>query len=296
MSNKYPVYEVDPKWMIDPESMGSKQKFWYRNPADDFGSVWLFKYPRSNSGEHWAEKIAAEVAGALDIPHARVELAVCGEIRGTVTESFVSSQETLMHGNELLGLAISDYNPAQSRRPPRHNLDNIFRILENVCAGMDPLYSEKLKTQFADYLVLDAIIGNTDRHHENWGVLLDVNEETLLGLAPSFDHASSLGRELSNARRKRHLAEETIGNYSAGGRGGIYWSEDDSRRPRPLNLVSRAIASYADVFRSALEKLAMLEERNILEAVSRIPDEWMTSPERDFATAMMRHSLERLRG
>ena len=296
MTELYPMYQVDPNWMIDPESMGSKQKFWYRNPDDYSGSAWLFKYPRSNSGEHWSEKIAAEIAQVLDIPHARVELAVCENVRGTATESFVGSLETLMHGNELLALSMSDYNPDQIRRPPRHNVDNIFRILEYVCTGMDPGFSDMLKTQLASYLILDGLIGNTDRHHENWGVLMGEDQEVLLGLAPSFDHASSLGRELSDERRLRHLAEETIGKYLAGGRGGIYWSENDSRRPNPLDLAGRAIASYADVFRPGLEKLAMLAGSNILGVVNRIPDEWMTKPERDFAVAMMRHSLEQLRG
>lgn len=40
---------------------------------------WLFKYARLSNGqvtgEHWAEKVASEVAGLLHIPHARVELA-----------------------------------------------------------------------------------------------------------------------------------------------------------------------------------------------------------------------------
>ena len=42
----------------------------------------LFQYPRPDAGERWAEKIAAEVAGLLRIPHAPAELAVAGTERG----------------------------------------------------------------------------------------------------------------------------------------------------------------------------------------------------------------------
>ena len=68
MPDYYPVIEVDPDWAFDPESMGTKRKFWYSNPAEEESSPdWLFKYPRPEIlGEHWAEKIAAEIAGALD--------------------------------------------------------------------------------------------------------------------------------------------------------------------------------------------------------------------------------------
>ncbi|MYC29601.1 MAG: hypothetical protein F4X65_05860 [Chloroflexi bacterium] len=296
MPEYYPVIEVDPDWMLDPESMGTKQKFWYSNPADDSGSTWLFKYPRRDSGEHWAEKIAAEIAQLLTIPHGHVELAVCEGIRGTTTESFVSSRETLMHGNELLGLLVDNYNPGQRRRPTQHNLDTIFLVLQLTCEQLSPDLIDTTKAQFASYLILDALIGNTDRHHENWGVLLDESQENSLKLAPSFDHASSLGRELSDERRRRHLAEQTIGNYAARARGGIFESEDDNRRPGPLELACQAIESYADVFRPGLEELAMLEEGNILEVLNRVPEEWMTDPGKDFAVAMMRNSLEQLGG
>ena len=45
---------------------------------------------------------------------------------------------------------------------------------------------------WAGYLVFDAWIANTDRHHENWGVLIDRRDGSSR-LAPSFDHGSSLG-------------------------------------------------------------------------------------------------------
>lgn len=295
MTNEYPVYAVDSLWMIDPESMGSKEKFWYRDPSDDTGTAWLFKYPRPNSGEHWAEKIAAEVAQVLEIPHGRVELATCQGTRGTITESFIVFNETLVHGNELLTLAMSHYNPDQRRRPTQHNLDNIFWVLEHICAAINPDLGDRMKTQFAEYLVFDAIIGNTDRHHENWGTMLDYDERIPLRLAPTFDHASSLGRELSDERRIRHLAENTLGRYVARGRGGIYWSEDSGRQPCPLELVGQAFESYSDIFRPGLEKLANLGEGNILETLSRIPEYWITDSEKDFAAAMMQYNLEELR-
>ena len=40
--------------------------------------------------------------------------------------------------------------------------------------------------------MLDAWISNVDRHHENWGLVL--TKERAVHLAPSYDHASSLGR------------------------------------------------------------------------------------------------------
>jgi|WetSurMetagenome_2_1015567.scaffolds.fasta_scaffold534465_2 hypothetical protein len=45
----YPVIEIQPDWILEPEEMGSKDKFWFR---DTEGTDWLYKYPQSNTGQH----------------------------------------------------------------------------------------------------------------------------------------------------------------------------------------------------------------------------------------------------
>ena len=74
MSEFYPIVTVEPEWVLGGEDMGSKEKFWYYETGEGKKNC-LFKYSRKHTGEHWAEKIAAEVAACLDILHAKVELA-----------------------------------------------------------------------------------------------------------------------------------------------------------------------------------------------------------------------------
>ena len=58
---------------------------------------------------------------------------------------------------------------------------------------------------FVGYLVLDALIGNTDRHEENWAVIVS---ESGRYLAPTFDHASSLGFLLSDPQRLERMSSK----------------------------------------------------------------------------------------
>ena len=95
MSGPYKILEVQSDWQIAVEEMGSKEKFWYRNPDPDPDTDWLFKFPQCNTGQHWAEKIAAEVADQLGTLHAKVELAEFQGNRGPVTESFASGGREL---------------------------------------------------------------------------------------------------------------------------------------------------------------------------------------------------------
>ena len=104
MPRHYPIVEVQKEWTLAPEFMGTKDKFWYRSPSQN--TDWLFKYPRPNSGEHWAEKIAAEVADLLGVLHAKVELATFEKYRGSASESFTRGERELTHGNQILAGAV----------------------------------------------------------------------------------------------------------------------------------------------------------------------------------------------
>ena len=313
MSEFYPIVTVEPEWVLEGEDMGSKEKFWYRETGVNKRNC-LFKYPRKHTGEHWAEKIAAEVAVRLDILHARVELAKFGEERGSATESFAGGLRVLAHGNQLLGRAVSSYDPEVQFRQSAHTLDNIWATLDSTFTKLEDI--TPVKRQFAEYVVLDAVIGNTDRHHENWGQLLifkgqrkprsrsrrrDKRRRRRVeyyreeSLAPSFDHASSLGRELRDEKRDRLLNEDRVGHYAEKGHGGIYWSGDERRGPSPLELVRRATHAYRDLFQPALAKLDRLEEGSLRNVIDRVPSDWMSPSARKFAVALMCYNLEQLR-
>ena len=292
MNRPYPIVEIQEEWVLAPEAMGSKDKFWYQQPED--GSKWLFKYPRENRGEHWAEKIAEAVADHLQIPHAKVELAVFDGSPGSTTESFIADDAELVHGNQILTNTTQNYDPDVKFGQSDHTLRNIWRALDRTFIESEG--SDNAKRQFAGYVVLDALIGNTDRHHENWGVAIEWTGKEWVGfLAPSFDHASSLGRERTDESRRRILDENQVGRYVERGRGGIYWTPDARRAPGPLQLAQLSAGRYPHLFRPALENLKSLSDSSLLQIVSKVPDGWMSEAAKRFAVALMRYNLEKLK-
>lgn len=292
MPDPYPIIEVKREWAIAPEDMGSKEKFWYLHSNVE-KELWLFKYPHSDSGEHWAEKIAAEVANLLEIPHARVELGIFEKNRGSVTKSFTQEDRNLILGNQMLAGTLHNYDYSKKRHHSSHTLANIWKAMDRVFEI--PETAERAKRRIAEYLVLDAVIGNVDRHHENWGILWWRMDAHWAGfIAPSFDHASSLGRELKDTKRNLKLAENGIGAYVEKGRGKICWSEDDQYGPSPLELVRRASRQYPEHFRPALRKLENLDKKYLNDLVNRVPGDWMSPSAKEFAIALICYSLEQL--
>lgn len=293
MPKNYPVVVVDPERVDDPEEMGTKKKFWYRR-ADKEEPAWLFKYPRSNTGEHWAEKIAAEIARALGVSHARVELAEFRGERGSASESFVVHGAELVHGNQILAWTTEGYDRTLKRGQTDHSFEKVWISFEQVFQEQPA--AEETRAAFAGYVVLDALIGNTDRHHENWGLLRRRAGDQWRGvLAPSFDHASALGRELSDERRGLLLEEDRVGWYSERGRGGIYWSGDAQYGPSPLKLVRAAVELHDSYFRGILERVAELSDSLVTEVVGRVPADWMSDTARTFVIELIRYNRNQLR-
>ncbi len=218
--------------------------------------------------------------------------------RGSATESFVRNGAELVHGNQILAGKVLGYHPEGAFRNSDHTLTNIWQAIDSVFATQED--TEKAKLQFAEYLVLDALIGNTDKHHENWGVLRERTDDGWRDtLAPSFDHASSLGRELLDVgpkkSRQRLLDEQRVGAYAEGGHGGIFWSERDKKAPSPLELVRLACAREPAPFQRALHSMNVLDTFLIGAVVDRVPENWMSSLARKFSLALMYYSADELR-
>ena len=202
-----PFADVDVSdWVsLDWEQRGGSKNLWL---VDLNERRWLFKPVTSHThrgqqvltGEDWSEKIAAEIAVVLDVPAAHVELAQRQGAPGIISAD-VTSGAHLGLGNELLHAHNPEYPRSKGGQVPGYSYEAIIDALlarqlaapEGAPADLDVV------GVFAGYLVLDALIGNQDRHHENWATL---SGGGLDRLAPSFDHASSLGFQLTDAGRQ----------------------------------------------------------------------------------------------
>ena len=290
----YGVLEVDPRSIEDIEQLGSKPKFWFYRGEER----WLFKEARGNTGEDWAEKVAAEIAPLIGVEAARVELAVARGKLGSATFNFVDSNagEVLVHGNELLAGHVLGYDKLKKQRQSDHTLENIRTAVQKVFREED---AEAILETLAGYAVLDAVIGNTDRHHENWGVLFSLELAVQAGrvrVAPSFDHASSLGRELLDSAREKHLESGTIRRYMKGGHGGIYISQDEKRGANPFDLVRFGVLRFPQYFIPSVKRAALIDMTAVAKIFDNMPVDRISPHARRFALEMIQLSVNELRG
>ena len=201
-------------------------------------------------------------------------------------EKFWYRKPELVHGNQVLEWTVGDYDPNIRFGQSDHSFENIWNSLDRVFEKREA--AEETEQGIAGYLILDAVIGNTDRHHENWGLLRRrVGSRWAGRLAPSFDHASSLGRELLDRKRLQLLKERRVRQYSEKGRGGIYWSRGARYGPSPLELVRKAVAAHPISFEASLERLTDLRDALVSEIVNWVPSDWMSRSAREFAIGLI---------
>ena len=281
------------------ENRGSRRKFWVL--GQDGETEWLLKFPRPGTGEHWAEKVAAETGGLIGVNTARVELARVGDQLATVCQSFMTGNDdmddddrpmtTWFHGSEFLDLVMGEYDTKRIRPNRGHNVKNIVRCVLKFSGygGLNPMRWDWILRDMASYVLLDGLIGNTDRHHENWMVAYTIDAGNVgFFVAPSFDHASSLGRELRDNRRERYLSSPTgVLDYIRRGRGGVFVDDNRLRAPSPLRLAQLIGRWKPDVGRYWTELLGTIPNEEFKSIINRVPDEFMSETAREFAYQMM---------
>lgn len=299
------VYTVPDDAPVTTEQMGTKPKFWFSRG----GEMWLFKATRPGQGEHWAEVIAASLAEELGVPHAPYELASWrdkdGALKsGVVTRHLVPEGFDLVHGNELLAEQDPAYPLAGARyvRTQEHTIEAVRAVIGAEGVGL-PIGWEAPQgigspvDVFGGYLLLDAWIGNTDRHHENWALVVNL-VEGLRYLAPTFDHASSLGAHERDEQRQRRLESRDPGFRVEGyvqrsdARSALYLRAGEAR-PLPLIDAFRAWSAHCHCD-PWLARLQATEELAVQDIIERVPGPEMSGPARAFAQAILRANKERI--
>jgi len=299
---EYSIIEVPSGTIQKPEQLGAKSKFWFDGKD---GFEYLCKFGRPDSGEDWSEKIAAEVADLLGIPHAVYELATCEGKRCVISRSVVPPEAMIVHGNQLLGYVDPAYGSADRVRrygEPSHTLEAIHRALDLIeCRAPAGFAAEGLsinaKAAFAGYILLDALVGNTDRHHQNWAVTIAPGGLQAC-LAATFDHASCLGRDLSEEKRTERLESRDAGfspeGYAERARSALFHPGETHRSMSTIEAFGRVRDLHPDHAKGWLDRLEYISEWQFADILAAVPESRMPSSAKEFARRIMMHNRTRL--
>jgi hypothetical protein len=177
----------------------------------------------------------------------------------------------------------------------KHTVDAVFGQLSGVDPPVGSPSTLSASDCFVGYLLLDALIGNGDRHHENWAVIHDAANRRL---APSYDHASSLGRELLDDTRAIRLGgsdrDRTLERYAARATSAFYANPTDKKPLSPIEAFRAAARLRPEASAFWLARLASVRQDTIETIVHAVPSELISDLARRFALAVTAWSRPRL--
>lgn len=226
-------WEVSGWEQVFIEFKGSHAPIWLREP--ETGRLWLHKNcklhrPRGVEclrDEDWTEAVSTQIAHAVGVPAAPVRMCLRNGARGSLSMD-VRPEGYDLHNGVVVMEAVAGYIPHLEREPardpgrpgvkrPGHTLKNIRAVLAayDVPPGFSGPPELDAFDVFVGYLALDAIVANRDRHEQNWAVLTPDRASSAALLAPTYDHASSLGFNLTDSVRASNL--RNLRRYAEGG-------------------------------------------------------------------------------
>lgn len=154
------------KRQIHLHTGGTRDKFITISPSGDkyYFKTSMKRVNRDYKYEFWSEIIASEVGISLGFNVLHYDIASFDSTIGCISKSIIDEDKEEHH--EGYRYIVQKYPEFSRDFKKKHSLQYIFDSLENVHLG-------HLKVDVIRMIIFDAIVGNTDRHSENWAIVIN---------------------------------------------------------------------------------------------------------------------------
>ncbi len=149
------------------QTTGSRDKFFVENPANE--KVYFFKESIEKfPSEFWSEIIASKVGALLGFNILDYNVGIYKSTVGCICESMIDLKvEELEHGISLIKKTVPAFKVSERPVILFSDVEKSFLPYRNFI------------NDFIGVLVFDSIIGNQDRHSENWAIIRTLDIENV---------------------------------------------------------------------------------------------------------------------
>lgn len=150
--------------------------------------------------EFWSEIISSKIGQSLGFPMLDYNIAYDNKHRqkiGCISKSMIlGSKNKLTEGKTYLTGFNAHYNP---------DLDKNDYTFQFICNALKSFSLDTYIKNIIEIIVFDSIIGNSDRHQENWGIITDhkmIIEEKNYDKKPSVTEKRALYRQIRRLAKR----------------------------------------------------------------------------------------------
>jgi len=281
-------------WIVaedTPYGSGASEKNWIVNLESKEKGI--FKFPKTKTdntitGEYWAEKMAAEIANVIGLESAKVDIGIFQNRKGSMSYMILSENEELIEGIHYITKIYPNYDGDRFEDTQSGDMYSIQMIM----LSLD--HYEELKRQFIRIPIFDCLIGNSDRHHNNWAVIKNVKTGELR-ISPVYDNGSSLCcyinlDSVDSFLNDRQRFESLIYGKS---KSLIGWNQ--VYRPRHFDLLRNIVEHYYKESSEFIREIEnKLTDEKIDELVYSFDDEIMEPKMKDLVIVYLRERRNRI--
>lgn len=143
------------------------------------------------------------------------------------------------------GDCCQQYLPHFDRKKgTQHNFQTVSQIFGGLDKG-DSNLNGYWKNYWAKILTFDALIGNTDRHQDNWGIIITPSRLTMR-IAPAFDNGTAMGHEIFPNKFSHYENDQYIKKYVSKGWHHMKWSIEDAFPMGHLKMLQTFAGHYPE--------------------------------------------------
>ena len=296
---------------------GTREKAVYFSPGE-IGNLplrpqwrYLFKKSRTRTPwQFWMEIIGYRVGQVMDVPVPPAYVGLSNRekpgqaVYGALIEWFYSQEERYIEGARLIGPLIPGFDYKTGRE---HNLLTILTVPAFRKGPVAEENRRRLVDYWAEVLTFDTVIGNTDRHPENWGIVgpPEAKEGTVaVQLSPAFDNGTAMSYEQPEEHFSRFEDEQYTLRYLTKPRRArhhMHWSLEDQSDMNFFDFMRKLVREFPQTRESIVSRLQFSEAdlRARLGGLPSVPvaEGWRLTPRRlDFTLSLIMKRAALLRG
>ena len=143
--------------------------------------------------------------------------------------------------------------------------------IQTIMLSLDDL--EELKKKFFKVPIFDCLIGNSDRHHNNWSIIRNT-KTSQLRISPFYDNGSSLCCYVNPDKIEDYITDNQRFESLIYGKSKSLIGWENKNRPRHFDLLNNIIDTYYDECKDILENIKeKLTDKKICMLANAFDDE-----------------------
>jgi hypothetical protein len=270
MANFFDISDWEEKQYFQTGGTRNKQVVEHPTTADlYFFKTSIKKEKMDYKYEFWSEIIASEVGRYLNLNVLVYDIAYIRSEIGCLSRLMISSQEILKEGINYLRGYNNKYDPEDKKKGNEYTFSFIKETLEFY--GI----KEKIK-DIIKVIIFDSLIGNGDRHQENWGFIISNSNQqqaSSIKFSPIYDNGSCLGRKIDDEKINKILNDSNMLNaYINRGKSEIRWNNGIALNHFELiKNIKIKYKEYSEFITDIINKIIVrYDENDIKEIVTEI--------------------------